>query len=339
MSSSRVTDASGGKALPTYADVEAAMGRLAGRVVRTPLLESPLLSERLGFRLLIKAEPLQRTGSFKIRGACNAIMLLDREARERGVVAYSSGNHAQGVAAAARLFGVRATIVMPDDAPRMKIEGTRAWGADVVLYDRRTGDREAIGVEIASRSGAEIIRPYDDARVAAGQGTVGLEIAEQVAAAGLRADTVVVPCGGGGLSAGIALALAEKSPETRLWTAEPEGFDDTARSLASGERVGNKPGAVSICDALLAPAPGELTLPILQRLAAGGVAASDAAVRLAMRTLFAQFKLVVEPGGAVALAALLDGRPVDHGDVVVCVSSGGNVDAALFAKMLDSQRA
>lgn len=321
--------------LPGLEDAEAAARRLAGKAVRTPLLESPLLNERIGCRLLIKAEPLQRTGSFKFRGAYNAVSQLDGDARRRGVVAYSSGNHAQGVAAAAAMRGVPAAIVMPSDAPAIKLANTRAWGAEVVPYDRAGEDRQAICETLARERGAAIIRPYDDRHVIAGQATVGLEIALQCQDLGVEPDSVIVPCSGGGLSSGIALVLRHLAPKTAVWTAEPEGYDDTARSLAAGRRVGVDTMRPSIIDALLAPMPGEMTFEILRDTAAGGLAVDESAVERAMAAAFAHFKLVVEPGGAVALASVLtaklDYRP---GATIVCVCSGGNVDPTLFADIL-----
>lgn len=320
----------------SLADVDAAVSRLAGVAVRTPLLESPLLNEELGFRLLIKAETLQRTGSFKFRGAYNAIAQLSKAARKAGVVAFSSGNHAQGVAAAASLLGAPATIVMPSDAPRIKLENTRAWGAKVMLYDRMTENREAIGAQVAEDNGAVLVKPYDDAGVIAGQATVGVEIAEQAREAGFEAGAVAVPCSGGGLSSGIALALSARSPDALVWTAEPEAFDDTARSLAAGRRITAEAGAgpMSICDALLTPEPGALTFPILKGLGARGLAVSDESVKRAMATAFNYFKLVVEPGGAAALAAVLNKFPGARDKPVICVCSGGNADPAAYAEIL-----
>lgn len=323
----------------TFEDIQAASGRLKGVALRTPLLESPLLNKELGYRLLVKAEPLQRTGSFKFRGAYNAISQIAEAARKSGVVAFSSGNHAQGVAAAASMLDVPATIVMPEDAPAIKIANTRAWGAEVVLYNRYTEDREAIGASIAAETGAILIKPYDNPDVMAGQGTIGLEIAEQCREAGFAADIVVVPCGGGGLASGVTLAMAHKSPATGIWTAEPEGWDDTARSLKAGERLPVVGQTETICDALLPPAPGELTFPILRDLAAGGLAVGDEAVKKAMATAFRHYKLVVEPGGAAALAAVLDGRIDCRGKAVICVCSGGNADPMLFAEILREQSA
>ncbi len=320
--------------LPDIADLRAAAGRLAGRVVVTPLLEAPLLSARLGLRLLVKAETLQRTGSFKFRGAMNTLLQLDERQRRAGVVAYSSGNHAQGVAAAAQLLGIPATIVMPADAPAIKVANTRGYGAEVVLYDRWGESREAIGARLAAARGASLVPPYDDARVIAGQGTVGLEIAAQAAALGVTLDALVVPASGGGLVAGCALALAADSPGTRIYSAEPEAADDLRRSLAAGERVANDPAPPSICDALLAPTPGVIPFAIHRRLLAGGVVASDAEIQRAMAVAFAELKLVVEPGGAAALAAVLAGRLDAKGTTIAVVASGGNVDHETFVKAL-----
>jgi threonine dehydratase len=316
--------------LPTFADVEAAAERLRGVAVRTPLLESEALNARAGGRVLLKAECLQRTGSFKFRGAYNTISQVDAAA----VVAYSSGNHAQGVAAAAKLLGKAATIVMPADAPAIKIENTKAYGAAVRLYDRARESREAIGAEIAAATGAALIRPYDDPRIIAGQGTGGLEIAAQVRDRGARPDLALAPCGGGGLIAGCALALTTAFPGIRVYAVEPAGLDDTGRSLESGERVANRAGATSICDALLIPTPGELTFRVNRQLLAGGLTASDDEVRDAMAFAFRHLKLVLEPGGAVALAAVLSEKLPLQGRTAVVVLSGGNVDPALFATVI-----
>ncbi|MEK0085256.1 threonine ammonia-lyase [Benzoatithermus flavus] len=313
-----------------FGDVLAAADRLRGVAVETPLLESDALNAMVGGRLLLKAEPLQRTGSFKFRGAYNAISVL----RPPAVVAYSSGNHAQGVALAARLLGIPATIVMPDDAPRMKLEGTRALGAEVVTYDRWRESREAIGEAIAARTGAVLIRPYDDPLVIAGQGTLGLEMAEQAARRGAKLDAALVCSSGGGLVAGCAVALIHCLPGIAVYCVEPAGFDDHARSLAAGTRLANEPGAASFCDALLAPTPGEVTFPINRRLLQGGLVVTDAEVAEAIRLAFRHLKLVVEPGGAVALAAALSGKLDTQGRTIGVVLSGGNVDAALFARIL-----
>ncbi len=319
---------------PTYADIIAAAERLAAHALRTPLLEQPILNDAVGGRVLLKAETLQRTGSFKFRGAFNFVSQLDPAQRRRGVVAYSSGNHAQGVAAAAALLDVPATIVMPADAPAIKLDNTRALGATVVTYDRDTEPREEIAAQLAADSGATIVPPYDHPWTIAGQGTVGLEIAAQAADANAMPDAVLVCCGGGGLTAGIATAFAEIAPQVEIYTAEPTGFDDTARSLVAGERLANQSGGQSICDALLAPIPGELTFSINQRLVTGGVAVSDDEVRRAMIFAWQKLKLVVEPGGAVALAAALTGAVDCRDRIVAVVLSGANVDAALYSEVL-----
>jgi threonine dehydratase len=320
-------------------DIEAAARRLEGIAVRTPLLESPLLNQELGYRLLVKAEPLQRTGSFKFRGAYNTISQFDEAARKAGVVAFSSGNHAQGVAAASSMLGVPATIVMPADAPAIKVANTRAWGANVVLYDRYKENREEITARIAADSGAIMVKPYDNPGVIAGQGTVGLEIVEQCREAGVTPNAVVIPCGGGGLSSGVTLALSRLSPDTGVWTAEPDGWDDTALSIAAGAPVSVDGTVKTICDSLLPTAPGALTFPILRDLAKGGLAVTDAAVKWAMAVAFGHFKLVVEPGGAAALAAVLDGKLDCRGKAVVCICSGGSTDPALYAEILREQSA
>ena len=317
--------------LPTYADVEAAARRLDGVARRTPLLESDLLNDRLGGRLLIKAEPLQRTGSFKFRGAYNTISQLGG----RPVVAYSSGNHAQGVALAARLLGVPSTIVMPSDAPVIKQDNTRAYGANLRLIDRYRDSREAIGAEIAETTGAALVKPYDEPMVIAGQGTVGVEIAEQAKETGASLDAVVICCGGGGLISGCALALNELCPGVPIYAAEPASHDDTRRSLIAGERVAVEPGAKTICDAIMTPTPGEVTFPINKRLLAGGLAVTDDEVLRAMATAYQMLKLVVEPGGAVALAAALFGHIEIKGKTIAVVASGGNVDRPMFKHALD----
>lgn len=324
--------ASGAPLPVSVADVRAAAERLRGVARTTPLLESEALNERVGGRLLVKAEPLQRTGSFKLRGAYNAISAV----RPPAVVAFSSGNHAQGVALAARLHGIKATIIMPANAPQAKLVGTRALGADVITYDRAREDREKIGQEIAASTGAVLIRPYDEPLVIAGQGTVGLELAAQAIASGTHLDAALVCCGGGGLVAGCAVALAATMPQTAVYAVEPAGFDDTARSLAAGERLSNAPGAHSFCDALLAPMPGEITFAVNRALLAGGLAVTDEEVAQAMRLAFATLRVVVEPGGAVALAAALTGRFDCRGRTVGIVLSGGNVDPELFADVLAS---
>jgi len=319
---------------PGIDDIRAAAQRLLGRAVLTPLLESPPLNARLGGRLLVKAETLQRTGSFKFRGAYNTLAQLGESQRKGGVVAYSSGNHGQGVAAAAQLLGLAAVIVMPADAPAIKVANTRGYGAEVVLYDRDRESREEIGGRIAAERGATLVPPFDDYRVMAGQGTAGLEIAAQARALGVTLDAVVIPCSGGGFAAGCAVALAAESPGTRVYAAEPQGFDDLRRSLAQGRRVANAPGAKSICDSLLVQMPGELTFPINRRLLKGSLAVSDDEVLAAMATGFADFKLVIEPGGAAALAAALSGKLALEGRTVAVIASGGNVDPATFQRAL-----
>ena len=320
--------------LPDAGAVRAAAVRLNGKAVVTPLLSSPRLDAQLGCRLLVKAECLQRTGSFKFRGAYNALSQLGPEARRAGVVAYSSGNHAQGVAAAAQLLGIPALIVMPSDAPAIKAANTRSYGAEIVFYDRYREDREALGQRIAAERGAALIPPFDDARVIAGQGTIGLEMADQAAAAGATIDIAIASCSGGGLITGCALALVDKNPRTKIFAAEPEQLDDMRRSLLAGRRVSNDPAARSICDALLAPTPGQITFALAQRLLAGGVAVSDTEVRQAMRVAFEELKLVLEPGGAAALAVVLANKLAVQGKTVAVVASGGNVDHASFAEAL-----
>jgi threonine dehydratase len=317
-----------------YADIVAAAATVGGHAVRTPLVEVPKLNGEVGFRLLVKAESLQRTGSFKFRGAFNRISQLDEAERRRGVVAFSSGNHAQGVALAAALVGVPATIVMPADAPAIKIANTRSFGAEIRLYDRATESREDIAAQIAAERGAILVKPYDDPLVIAGQGTVALEAIEQAQSAGVTFDAFIAPASGGGLIAGCALACQTLSPATLIYTAEPETLDDHARSLAAGHRLANPPGATSICDALLGPIPGELTWEINGTRLAGGLVASDSEVKQAMKTAFQELKLVLEPGGAVALAVALAGRIPGENRAVCVVASGGNVDPGLFAQIL-----
>jgi len=324
---------------PTFADIRDAAERLQGTAVVTPLLESPPLNERLGGRLLIKAETLQRTGSFKFRGAFNRLSLIDENTRAAGVVAYSSGNHAQGVAAAAQILGIEATIFMPSDAPQTKIDNTRNYGAQVILFDRTKDDRAALAENLATEKGATLVRPYDDPYIIAGQGTVGLELAAQARRQNAKMDALLAPCGGGGLISGCAIALKEESPDTAVYAAEPEGFDDTIRSLAAGKRLSVDENATSFCDALLVQTPGKLTFAINSRLLAGGFAVDDDAVKAAMATAFNYFKVVVEPGGAVALAACLNGAFDCRGKTVVAICSGGNVDAAVFRSALESSAA
>jgi threonine dehydratase len=319
----------------TFDHISAAARRIAGVAVRTPLVECEELSRRAGGRVLVKLEGLQRGGSFKFRGAYNRLAQLTDDERTRGVVAWSSGNHAQGVALAARLLGMPATIVMPRDAPVVKTENTRALGAEIVPYDRDRESRETIATEIARTRRAVLVPSYDDYAVMAGQGTVGLEIVGQTRERSSTLDVVLVPCGGGGLTAGSAVAIKHLSAGTSIHCVEPERCNDTARSLAAGRRLANDPGSRSICDALLAPEPGALTFPINQALLSGGLTVTDEEVLEAMHFACSHLKIVVEPGGAVALAAVLANRLPLRDRVTALIVSGSNVDAPLFRSMLD----
>lgn len=319
---------------PSYADIEAAAQRIVGLAVRTPLLEHPVLNERIGGRALLKAENFQRVGAFKFRGAYNAVSQVDRKQYPGGVVACSSGNHAQGVAAAAALCDMPAVIVMPEDAPKLKVERTRASGAEIVLYDRAIGDRFKIATDIAAERGADVVHPFDDPRVMAGQGTVGLELMAQAADVGAAPDAVLVCTAGGGLLSGVALAVKAARPETTVHSVEPARFDDFARSLAAGERLQNEARSGSICDALLVDQPGVLTFGVATELCGAGIVVTDEEAADAMRFAFLELKLVLEPGGAVALAALLTGKFDAKGKTVVAVLSGGNVDPALFSQII-----
>lgn len=319
---------------PRFSDIEAARQRIAGQAVRTPLLESPLFNERVGGRVFFKPECLQRTGSFKFRGAYNKLKKLKDAGTTEAVVAFSSGNHAQGVAAAAQLLGLRATIVMPADAPAIKVRNTRGYGADVVLYDRDREDREAIGRRVAAETGAVLVPPFDDPDVISGQGTIGLEILEDAAARGVTLDAVLCCCGGGGLISGLSLAIKSRRPDLPVYAVEPAGFDDTLRSLQSGTREQVIPGAKSFCDALLSPMPGEITFSLNSRLLDGAFSVTDAEVAEGMRAAFTDLKLVTEPGGTVALAAVLAGKLPVQGRNIAVVISGGNVDPDLYAGIL-----
>lgn len=311
--------------------VNAAYARIKPVVRQTPLLSSPFLDEIAGRRLLVKAECLQHTGSFKFRGAYAALSAMTDSNLARGVIAFSSGNHAQGVALAAKMHGTTATIIMPANAPEMKVANTKALGAEVVLYNRATEDRDEIGARLSAERGLTLVKPFDDPLVIAGQASVGLEMAAQCAA---KEAEVLVPCGGGGLTAGMALALSEARPGWRVHPVEPEEFDDAARSLISGKREENTRRDGSICDAIVTPSVGEITFPILRRHCAAGIVVSEDEVIQAMALAFSRLKIVVEPGGAVALAAALFHGSKLSGDTVIAVASGGNVDAAMFARAL-----
>lgn len=313
--------------------IEAAARRLRDVAVVTPLIRSLELDERSGGTVLIKAESLQRTGSFKIRGAYNLMCQLSPEQAASGVVAWSSGNHAQGVAAAGSMLGIRTAIVMPEDAPQAKLERTRRFGGETILYDRYTGDREVIAKRVAAERGAETVPSYDHPHIIAGQGTVGLEMMQQAADQAVLPDQVLIPCSGGGLTAGCAVAIKAANPNADIYTVEPAGFDDTARSLVSGRREINAPNRRSICDALQVATPGNLTFDINRQLLAAGLVVTDAEVRDAIRFAFLNLKLVTEPGGAAALAALLSGKVEVRGRTTAIVVSGGNVDTALFARI------
>ncbi|TNM60942.1 threonine ammonia-lyase [Aliirhizobium smilacinae] len=314
--------------------IEAARVRLDGHVRRTPLLSSPFLDEIAGRRIFVKPECLQHTGSFKFRGAWSAISGLPPEIRAKGVIAFSSGNHAQGVALAAKLHGIAAVIIMPGDAPRIKIENTRAYGAEVVLYDRATEDRDAIGARLSAERELTLIKPFDEPLVIAGQGTAGLEIAEQANELGIDKADVLVPTGGGGFISGVSLALAAKAPSFIVHPCEPEGFDDVTRSLVSGKIEKNATQSGSLCDAIITPQPGNITFPIMSKLCGAGLVVTEDEALKAMALAFSRLKIVVEPGGAVALAAaLFHGELL--GDTVIAVCSGGNVDGDIFRMALE----
>jgi threonine dehydratase len=317
--------------LPDYSDIEAAAERIAPWAVVTPLLENPALNARMGTRVLLKAEPFQRTGSFKFRGACNRICLIPKAERQRGVIAFSSGNHAQGVAAAAALFDLPAIIVMPADAPRAKIEGTRAYGAKIVNYDRKHDDREAIARRIQEETGATLIKPFDDPFIVAGQGTIGREMAAQAKAIGVPIDRVFVPASGGGVVSGIALAFAHDSPATKVMSVEPVGYEGMARSLAAGIRTAAPADKPSMADALQAPMPGEVPFAVAKKYLAGGAAVSDEDLARAVSYAFRVLKIVIEPSGGAGLAALLPSNHHNKGEVIGIVLSGGNADPETIA--------
>ena len=318
---------------PTIRDVEEAWNRLDKRILSTPVLESETLNRRAGCRVLVKAESLQRGGSFKVRGALNRLLQLGHAQRRAGVLAYSSGNHAQGVALAAKWLGMQATIVMPGDAPRVKLLGTRQLGAEVVPYDRRREDRERIGAEIAERSGATLIPPYDDRDVIAGQGTVGLETGRYARGSGIELDAFFAPCGGGGLIAGCTLGLEVAFPKCAVFAVEPEGYAETKYSLETGERQRVHGHPPTLCDALMAPTPGAMTFAINRQRLAGGLEVSDSQAARGVAFAARHLKLVLEPSGAVALAAVLNGAASDY-DCVAIVSSGANIDPERFREIL-----
>lgn len=326
------------QSLPVHSDIVAAAERLEGIAVKTPLVFSPILSERAGGRVFLKLEILQRTGSFKFRGAYGRLSLLSKAERKAGVVAFSSGNHAQGVAAAAAMLDMPATIVMPADAPAIKIGNTRALGAEVVLYDRKRESREEIADRLAEEKGAVVVPSFDDPFIIAGQGTAGLEIAHQAKEAGAMLDAVLVPCSGGGLSSGIALALKSESPKTRVHTVEPLGFHGALLSLESGTRMAAR-GGDTIADALMSTAPGLLTFAVLKACGAGGVAVGDEALMRAVSYAARNLKIVAEPGGAAALAAVLSGAYDVKGKTIAAVVSGGNIDPEMLVRCLKAQPA
>ncbi|MBR9826376.1 MAG: threonine/serine dehydratase [Alphaproteobacteria bacterium] len=324
--------------LPTYGDVEAAAKRLDGVAVKTPLLRSDVLDQRLGARLFVKAECLQRTGSFKFRGAYNRLSQLSEEEKSRGVLAYSSGNHAQGIAAAAKLVGTSAKILMPKDAPAAKVDGVRFWGGEVIHFDRATEVREEIGQRIAREEGRVIVPPYDDPHIIAGQGTAGREAMLDFADMNVNPDIVVCCAGGGGLIAGVGLAAKTLSPATEIWAAEPAGFDDLKRTIETGKRIPNTRLTGSICDAIITPIHGEMTWALNRTQLSGGAAITDDEALDAMAQAWRHLKLVVEPGGAAALAAVLSGKIDIAGKTVCVLATGGNVDRAVFQKALEQTR-
>ena len=312
----------------------AANARLSGKKRITPLLNSPFIDELVGRRTYIKAECLQRSGSFKFRGAFSAISALKSEEQQKGIIAYSSGNHAQGIAMAATMHNIKSTVIMPKDAPKIKIENTRKLGAEVILYDRYTESRERIGEKLQKKFGAVLIKPFDDPNVIAGQGTAGLEITEQAKELGIEEADLLVCCGGGGLTSGIALACSEKAKNFKVHPVEPHGYDDVARSLISGKREKNENNSDSLCDAIVTPSPGILTFPILKNYCHSGLVVSEDEVLKAMKIAFERLKIVIEPGGAVALAAALYHSDLLDSKTIVVVASGGNVDPETFAKAL-----
>ena len=319
-----------------FADIQTAYQRIRHQVVETPLLESKTLSAMSGGHVYLKCENLQHTGSFKFRGASNAILGLETDQRKLGVVSYSSGNHAQGVACAAKLAGIRSTIVMPEDAPAVKIANTRSHGANVVLYHRYRESREQIGADLSASTGAHLIRPYDDYAVIQGQGTAGLECANQLKARALQPDAMIICCGGGGLSAGCGVAMRAIFPDIDLFLAEPAAFDDYGRSLSTGQRQTNDPESRSICDAIVTPTPGELTFPIVKKHFKAGLSANDGMVKDAVKLLYTNHRIVAEPGGAIAVACFMKNLDAFRGKVVVLMISGGNIDPSLLQNIIST---
>lgn len=310
--------------------IHAAAERIKGHARQTPFLSSPFLDDIAGRPLFLKAECLQHTGSFKFRGAWSAISALSQEQLSAGVLAFSSGNHAQGISLAAAKHGAPAVIIMPKDAPKIKIDNTRALGAEVILYDRATENRDVLGEQIKSERGLTLIKPFDNEMVIAGQGTTGLEIAEQAAIEGITSADVLVCCGGGGFTAGVATALEYHAPQMIVRPVEPEHYDDVTRSLEQGEIVSHSAPASGLCDAIVTPQPGDLTFPIMKRLCGSGIVVTDDECLQAMALAFSRLKVVIEPGGAAALAgALFHGQKIDN-DAVIVTASGGNVDPDVF---------
>jgi len=323
------------EARPVTADgVRRAAERIKGHAIRTPLIENKFLNDAVDGRVLVKAEPLQVGGSFKFRGAFNLVSQLTASERERGVLAWSSGNHAQGIARAARHFGTQATIIMPKDTPALKVEQVRAFGAEIIFYDRYSEDREAIAKPIVEKTGMVLAPSFDHPDIIEGQGTLGMEVVEDARAMDVDLDAFIVCCGGGGLTSGCATIIDDMSPNTQTWISEPEGFDDTWLSIQKGERVSIDITQRTICDAIATPTPGRLTFPIMQKLVRGGVNVTEAEVGQAMIFAFKYLKVVAEPGGAVALAAILSGKFDGKGKTTAITISGGNVDPALYAEIL-----
>lgn len=318
--------------------ISAAYDRIKGTVRRTPLLSSPFIDDMVGRPVFIKPECLQHTGSFKFRGASNAMATLAEEGKEGGVIAFSSGNHAQGVALAAKRAGREAVIIMPSDAPNIKIENTRAYGAEVILYDRANESREEVAQSVLRTRKLHLIKPFDDINVIAGQGTTGLEIAQDLAAMGIDRTQIAACTGGGGLTGGIAVAVKHLMPKAQVYGVEPEGFDDVARSLASGQRERNAQSSGGLWDAVVTPSPGEITFPILQAACDGVLIVDEGETWAAMAHAFDRLKIVAEPGGVIALAAALSGKFPKGDAPIVAVVSGGNVDRNVFTKALATHR-